>query len=154
MNKCAHPDCDKTLGPKNASGLCRTHFNQQPVSDETRAKRRATTLAMLAANPDLRERRRAAAAEAARRPDVRAARSARAKASRLWEHSIGKMTREQLDARNRAVSAARLAHIPSDYREEYRRLVKRKGFSAAEAEAMIITQYEADKARWRQEWAA
>lgn len=145
--------CGRALGAKNKTGLCRVHFNQQPVSEATREKRSRSMIRRLAVDPELRERRRSIAADAARRPEVRAARSTRAKEQRLWERAFGKMTREQIDARNRAVSDAKLAHIPSDYRDEYRR-IKRAGYKASEARDMIAEQQMADRARWRREWAS
>lgn len=146
--------CGKKLGPKNASGFCRNDFNRQPVSAETRAKRAETLRATLMADPVARERRRQAIAEAARRPEIRALRSKMAKEQKLWVHSIGKMTREQLDRRNRSLSATRLSHIPSEYRDQYRTLKKRHGLKADEAYELISQQIEADKKRWRREWAA
>lgn len=146
--------CGKKLGVRNTSGYCRDDFNRLPVSDETKAKRAATMRKTLMANPDMRERRRKAIAEAARRPEIRAMRSKAAKEQKLWLHSIGKMTPEQYERRNRSLSATRLAHIPSEYRERYRTIKKRHGLKAAEAYELIMEEYEADKARWRREWAA
>lgn len=72
-----------------------------------------------------------------------AAFSAAGHAARWAKHRAGGPERALT---GRRISAAKLAHIPSDWRDDYRRLVTR-GFGAAEAERIVKDAAATDRQR-------
>lgn len=147
-------DCATPVSRKSRTGRCRGCANRH---NATRAEHRAAISAGLQRRWATDPAYAAAAADRARaaaRCRDKAMMRERAIDNRLWEHGHrhrwsvsappGSAARARTGAR---ISAAKLAHIPTDYRGEYRRLTRR-GVPAAEAERMIRDQADADRRRF------
>lgn len=138
--------CDKTLYPKNQSGYCRACWNQSPM------KREKTSAAMKRnwnADPVTREKYRQAGIRNLNTPGTREKAMATIKERRTWEIASQYITEEAKQRGIRRNVERMLGHIPREYRDEYRRLTRNKGFSAAEATEMVERMWEADMRRFR-----
>ena len=140
--------CDKPLGSQNTSGYCRVHFNQRPVSDETRAKRSASIKRFIAANPEWQQERQRKSTETLRQPEYRQARRENIYRQQLWNVKWER-TPEFRAKLGRSISDTKLAHIPRDYRAFYRTLTKQHGYKASEAERLVAEMQERDLANFR-----
>lgn len=75
---------------------------------------------------------------------------------KLWEKGHAALE-GNTDARARAGAkrtAKVLAHIPREKRDDYRLLVRSKGFTAEEASEMVLAAHEREMERWRREIGA
>jgi hypothetical protein len=143
-------DCDTPVS-KRSKGRCRRcsaiFYNRDP---EVRGRRSATWRKRFA-DPAIRaahgERTRAGMARAMTDP---AFVEERRRLGRVYGAPNIETTRSE-ESRAKAgkrISAVKLAHIPGDMREDYRRLV-RKGFTSAQAVALIEEHVEAERRRVR-----
>lgn len=105
------------------TGMCGACARRDP---DVAAKKSASVRARYAADPDVRERHVARTAEHNRSDRMRELAGRKAKELRIWELARGKRTPEGLQRMARRVSAARLAHIPPEVREDYLVLVRAK----------------------------
>lgn len=144
--------CGKGLHKRNQTGICRECFRTHRP-DHIRKRQSDAVKRVYAERPEYREKHRKAMAARARSPEHRQRASERAKSMRIWEMGHKAITPEIIEKRRARISATRLAHIPADYRDQYRHLVSVKHLRAAEAERIVLEQQEADRARWRKEWA-
>ena len=138
--RCPNPICRE-----NKSGLCRVCFNADPAMQAKRAEgiRRAFM------DPVKRERQRKAVAAANKRPERRARSGELAKALKLWESGLPKITGEVRAVQGKTCSANRMAHIPADYLDLYRELTRVRRLPAGEALAVVLDQQERDLAQFR-----
>lgn len=136
--------CDTPLYPGNQSGRCRLH-----PSPETNAKRGVAIKRRYDTDPDFRARQKAGAGrqtEAGRKAISDAVR-----ASRLWEKGRAHFTPETYAKRGASIRARALSHIPTEYRDLYTELRKKRRMPVADALAAVEQQQAADAARYRRE---
>jgi hypothetical protein len=141
--------CAVEINPKNKSGLCRSCL---PHDAEYQARRTAATRAAFAARPELKQ----AAAERLRKltqsPEHAERSRKRIIEKRLWEVGIVAAGPSGSPVRQRAgitQSNTLLAWCPNHLRDQYRDLVKNKGYKAAEARQIILDQDAKEKHRLR-----
>ena len=150
---CAADGCEKTLGKKNVTGFCQPcATRQRNKSPEHRAKVSATHSARYATDLDYRQRVIERNRQTAQRPEVRAALSQRMKGNDICylantDRPAGSESRRIAGIR---VSRTKLADIPTDFHDHYK-VLRRKGYSGAEAKAMIFEQAEVERRRIRAE---
>lgn len=140
MSICATPSCGKVLGQRNTSGLCQPCVTRaRNHCPDFRAKASASLRARFANDEDLRRRRAISNAEIARRPENREANRQRMMGNTFGHRSnINRPAGSQARAiAGKRVSATKLAHIPSDFRDSYREL-RKLGLPAAEAETIVL----------------
>jgi hypothetical protein len=137
--------CSKELSRRNTIGYCRPCWAKSP---EKRAK---TAKAMVRRwqDPELRSRMREAGIANLNGPGVRDRAIASIKARRSWEVASAHLTPEVRAKAVRRSLETKLAHIPRELRAEYKRLTRKKKFSAAEAAEFIRNQHERDMAQFR-----
>lgn len=114
------------------------HVNSSP---EMKAKRAEGIRRKWATDPEFAARMKRQATERLMSPEVRAKSNAAFVLNKPW-------TKAQRDADSyarggRTISNSRLAHIPLTLRGEYRRLVRSKRMSAAEASAAVLAMADA-----------
>ena len=150
---CATPDCAKQLSSKNTSGYCQPCVTRiRNASPEHREKVRSTYRHRYATDLEMRQRIIERNQQTARRPDVRAALSERMKGNTIC-HLANAARPEGCESRRIAglrASRTKLAGIPTDFHDQYKAL-RRKGYSGAEAKAMILDLAETYRRRIRAE---
>lgn len=146
-------DCPSPISDRSKTGRCRrcaaSVNNRRP---DVVAKRAAGLRRRLANDPEC----RAAYADRARHASScrdMAAVSQRAKDGKIWlagnaqRWANAPPNSEARKITGARISARKLAHIPTDYRDEYRGLILR-GFKAAEAERIVLQQHDKERARF------
>lgn len=142
--------CESELYRQNKTGYCRKCWN---TSDEKRAKISATMREHWR-NPELRAMYSEAGARNLSTPGAREKAVEIVKQRRTWEIASSHITPE---ARKRGTIRAmntRLADVPREYRDEYRRLRRSHRMSREEAIEMIRQQQETDMERFRRKLGA
>jgi hypothetical protein len=155
MTTCQN-NCGRKLGPADKTGLCRSCFNHVRNADpEFQERRRQAMRAKWQTDPEWAERQRARFAALNECPERRAKLSERMRGNELWRRSsyAREVGSPQRMLAGRKGSATKLSHIPGDYRDLYRSLVK-KGLTAADAEAAVRHHAEAERQRIRRELQA
>lgn len=137
--------CQKELYSGNKSGFCAPCWN---VSDEKKAKASAAAKRNWQ-KPELRAIYIEQGTKNVTRPDVVAKRKEAVQAKRTWEIARKAITPEIADKAIQRGTETKMAHIPREYRAEYRKLTRTMRYSAAEASAMIAEQHEKDMAAFR-----
>lgn len=137
--------CQKELYSGNKSGYCAPCWN---VSDEKKAKASAAAKRNWQ-KPELRAIYIEQGTKNVTRPDVVAKRKEAVRAKRTWEIAQKAITPEIIAKSLHYSKEAKLAHIPREYRAEYRKLTRTLRYSAAEASAMIAEQHAKDIAAFR-----
>ena len=137
--------CPATINPRNQSGYCRKCWNRSPD------KRAKTIEACKRAWRD--PATRAKYVEAGKRnlnlPGVREKALAVLIERKTWEIARQHITPEHRAKAARRGNDTKLAHIPRELRDEYKRLTRSLRYSAEEASALILDQHERDMARFR-----
>lgn len=148
--------CGKQLAhnPRRKTNLCQRCATAASNRDPVAAEKRGVALRIMHTDPELKARHRAGVIRAWESRPRRRAASELMKGrymhdAAMREHIRQKAIERWSDPANRArhgriVSASKLRDIPLEYRDEYRRLRKHGGFTAAEARRMIADQVEAD----------
>lgn len=150
MRKCLH--CSGQIIKENKTGVCRACFPKhgiarlQEMDPDYKAKHSAKIRRHYQIHPERRAEIAKSVSRYANRPEVRKARSERAKAIGL--QAMGNAAQPAgSEPRRRAginCSNTKLAWCPHDLRDEYRHLLRNKGFSAEEAREVILA---TDRAR-------
>jgi hypothetical protein len=144
-------DCAKPIAKANKTGLCRVCLTTTPAG---KAYLSAVQVRIFQTDPLRREKSRQCGIEISNRPGMRQRRSEAAKARELWKLAQAGLTPEVRKRAGQSISEHRLAHIPPHLREQYKGLVKNKGFKAAEAFQMIREQEAAEMMRFRRKIGA
>lgn len=146
--------CSKPIGAKNRSGLCSYCVARDPEAVE---RRRQGLLRTYAVRPEVRQAASARLRAVTCTPEHAERGRRLMKENRVWEHGIkacgpsGSPSRQKMA---KSLSNTRLRHIPPELRDEYKRLVTVKDFSAAEATEIITSHHEMAMARWRRQIGA
>jgi len=153
MAQCTTEGCGNTLGPRNKSGNCRSCTAKRINADPLFRARQADGVRAKMANDHVYRaacQKRAAALFA--RPDIRAKAREGVLRCRNWEKATAAITPEALAKRGRTLTAIKLAHVPTDYRDLYRFLRRTKRLSIADATKACLDQQAADKRAMHREW--
>jgi len=136
--------CNGSISYGSKSGLCRPCSKTDP---EIQARRTAGIQKTYDTNPAHKERQRERLAALNRTPERRAASAITAKELRLWEIGVPKSLAPDVRKKQAATRVEnRLAHIPREYREMYKDLMRKQG--AAEASRLIQEHHEAKMAKF------
>lgn len=141
--------CGATIGRKNRSGLCRTCVIMSVNERTTSAERSARWHRTLYLRPQLREEMSARCARMRAVPGRMENARRKVVEGRLWEKGVAARTPEDFAKAGRARTETTIGWCPPELRDEYRRLVKVKHMTSAEARAVIMAQHERDMARFR-----
>lgn len=145
-------ECGMKLGRGNQTGLCRPHQTAKINADPVIMARRVKAAADASRRPDMRAKRAEIQRRNAQKPEVRANLSAHAKRNHHLALGSEKAiaARKAPDAmarRGRTRSENMLAWCPPEYREEYRWLNTRAHILKPEAKRMILEKVALDEAR-------
>lgn len=148
--------CSAPLSKANTSGYCKRHVSAAMASDPAWREKQKAGVRKAMADPVRLQAMREVARRNGKAPGATEKRSDAARRIRLWErgHDALAGNTEALARRGRSRSSTVLAHIPRECRDDYRLLVRRKCFTAAEATAIVLAQHEADMNRFRREIGA
>lgn len=143
--------CKGPVSTQSTTGYCRLCINKATASPERSANISASLKRAFAANPEMKARARATIIKNGQTEAAKRSRSEAAKACGLSRHGLKAIAADPSIIAKRAAkqSAVKLAHIPREMREEYKRLRLSKKLTAAEAESVVMEQYEAEMERWR-----
>jgi hypothetical protein len=142
--------CDKPLGYGNKSGYCGQHHNSAPELVE---KRNAAQRMRYASDPILRERIRQNSIRVANFPAEQERRRNAPHLAQMAAKGRAGITREGIERRNKAISAARMAWCPPELRDLAKTLTGKK-IPLAEVKVMIAEQHEKDMADFRRKLGA
>ena len=141
--------CGAIQARRSKTGLCQTCFNACRPKEFTE-KCTAALIAKLRHDPVYKQQCVDRLRMLARSEEGRERSRQRAKDMGLYK--IGQQTAatpEALERRGRSVTRTKLAHVPSDYRDLYRFLVKKRKVKAADALVMVKEQQAKDLATFR-----
>ena len=146
MKTCAN--CDAVLGRRNKTGLCRRHLALDPA---WQAVRQDALRRRLATDPELKAQYGARLIAQTKTERHKRRSSEFMRANEMW--NVGAAAQqgnvEILARRARAISEARLAAVPVEYREMYRDLTTKSKLLRADALAMVLEQQERDMRKFR-----
>jgi hypothetical protein len=138
-------ECGKPLGPRNVTGLCKTHCTRVMRTPEAAERRRSAVRRYAKANR--------AKLAATLKENARKARECPEYLERMRDNlrrfqplSVAPEVIARRDMRSIAAkcSATKLAWCPKAYRAEYRRLIVSKRMLKQEAQRIILDQIAAD----------
>jgi len=142
-------ECAKPLWVGNKSGYCRHHAAQHMRGPEHAAKVSAGIQRKLAIDPIYREQCRQRAIKNCNSPKLREAARQAAIRSQAWRKATAAVTPEDYQRAVKRSAETKLGWCPAELRDEYRNLVNRKRYKAAEAKAIILDQHAKDMADFR-----
>lgn len=152
MNQCK--SCGSTLGPKNKSGYCRTHYSQFGLRDDHGDRIRAGIKRRMAVDPEFIDALRRRARAVGKLPVSIEARRRSAISRRIWEQGAAHTTLASRKLAGERARATKLAWCPAELRDEYMRLIRSKRMLAVEARALILGQHEKDMLAFRRKCLA
>lgn len=145
-------DCAKPLSAQNTTGRCRVHALQHALKDPAVEARRVANSTATKRTPKMRAFFAEVARRTGARPEIRELRRIRGReiCARTIHSEKGRaasFSPESIAKRSATLRARARAWCPEGYYEEYQRLVRGHGYSAAEARALVLETAAADKAR-------
>jgi len=142
--------CHSPITRQSKSGMCKHCVLSARNSDpEFQAKRTNAVKLAFRLRPELSASRRAAIIEINKSPEKRLRQSQRNLETNAIAKARDGCTDESRKRGGKTHSARCLAHIPPEYRDEYRRLIKYKRLTANEASSAILAQHAKDMANFR-----
>lgn len=147
--------CQAPITRQSKTGMCKPCALQARNSDPEFQERRIKSVKLaFMLRPELGASRRAAMIEINKSPEHRANTSRRNKEINSIAFARKGRSQEASVRGGKTLSARKLAHIPPEYRDEYRRLVDSKRMTAKEASAIILAQHNKDMADFRRKLGA
>lgn len=137
--------CPKELATTSKTGYCRKCW---PSAPERRAYM-SDLMKRKWQNPKTRDAYVAAGTKNLQTPGAREKAIASVKANKTWEIASKAITPEIRAKVAKRRADEMLAHIPREYRVEYKRLTREMRCTAAEASEMIAQQHERDMVEFR-----
>lgn len=145
--------CGKQLSERNRYGYCQKHFSAFVAQNpEWRARHKAGIKRHLSDPAEMEKLRQRARVNG--RTDVATQKRREAAIrTKLWEkgHAALKDNNEAYERAGKRRSATVLAHIPSEKRDDYRRLTSVKKMTSAEATRIILDEHQREIEAFRAE---
>lgn len=147
-------DCQAPLWKGNKTGYCRKHVSAAMTGPEHGAKISAALRRKIALDPVYKQQCQERGRKQCATPKMRAAATEAAKRSGAWRKAAAAVTPEDYARAVKRSAETRLGWCPAELRDEYRELVYRRKFKAAEAREIILAQHEKNMAAFRRKLGA
>lgn len=149
-NRLQCKSCSAPITRQSKTGYCAPCALRARNADPEFQQRRVNAIKrVFAYRPELSEGNRAFITALNKSPERRAQQAIISKQNRTIAHARKGLTPEVHKRIGQTQSRRRLAHIPPEYRDLYRCLMKKRGIKASDATAIVMAQHEKDMADFR-----